>query len=109
MLPVLLNQRQSVATLYLYANGENHFIRARETWKTLHGPRAELDSLAPKDTTQGWNRLPFSPARLPKIGLLPEAKFFWDFELLNRLFQGDGFLRLPSRAVYFSSFSGKPS
>jgi uncharacterized LabA/DUF88 family protein len=94
--------------LYLYVDGENHFIRARETWKAIY-PYAELDSVGLPPTVEKFAHLPSCDPGLPRIRIQTQAKYFWDAELLNRLLSSENlFFQTPRRAVYFTSFTGKP-
>jgi uncharacterized LabA/DUF88 family protein len=73
--------------IFVYIDGESHYIRSENTWRTLHGPDACLDRL--RYIGQINNDL---------VLVVPEANVFWTRRL------GAGV----QRAVYFTSAVGSP-
>jgi len=97
-----------MAGLYVYVDGESHFIRSEESWKRAKGNAATLEVLAdtcPASPGRHVNR-PF-PERHSgdhrRFHLKREAGFFWDSFL-------PGLSGIPnprvSSAVYFTACSG---
>jgi hypothetical protein len=108
LFPFLMTQSRKMEVTYLYVDGENHFIRARDAWKAIHGQYAELEAMKDDQSTGEFRRWPTSSPTMPRLMFDTKAKFFWDATLLNRLFLGKNFFTVPSRSVYFTSFTGAP-
>jgi hypothetical protein len=89
---------------YVYIDGESHFIRSRECWKTLHGEEAELENIKHFITKSAATQCYPDPHN-PLIQLKPRSKFFWDKNypcLLPSPFS----LRRIDGAAYFTDFAG---
>lgn len=98
-----------MSKVYLYVDGESHFIRSSECWKGCHGDRAELE-----EATQKVPK-PHGPCGFPNqmaIGFMRPAKFFFDPQCLRHFLSGGNRTALwqheywHDRAIYFTSFAG---
>ncbi|MCK4817271.1 NYN domain-containing protein [bacterium] len=92
--------------VYVYIDGESHFIRTEERFKKLHGPKAKLEfsEFAPK----AMGHLSYPNENKPLLILDRKCKFFWDKQYVHFLSENK-FLRSIKnleRAVYFSSVTG---
>lgn len=92
-----------MSTIYIYVDGESHFIRSEAYWKALHGTDAKLEEIEADSTTMSPNS--FLPQ--PRFHFYERAKFFWDAEVLH-LLGIYGIQNYVNRAVYFTSCSGDP-
>jgi len=72
--------------MYMYVDGESHFLRSRQCWKELHGEAAEL---------QQAKHIHFNGPTVVD----PKAKIFWNPPMRNSP-------QCPARAVYFTSVVG---
>ncbi len=70
---------------FVYIDGESHFIRSENAWRSLHGPEAALDRI--RYVGQTDERL---------ILVLPKAKVFWTKKMNPGV----------RRAIYFTSGVG---
>jgi NYN domain len=88
--------------VYVYVDGESHFIRSEDRWKKLHGEEADLKTVAPIDpilTAYSY------PVGLPPIRLDRRMKFFWDTYIPHLLRPPLGPWPIGG-AIYFTDFSG---
>ena len=97
--------------LYLYVDGESHFVRTSETWKLLY-PNADINSIVtPASPSLPARILPIGGIENPRVRVHAAAHYFWDSQLLHWMqgrhpWPGNSPLRISSRAVYFTSFTG---
>lgn len=85
--------------IYLYIDGESHYIRAQETWRKLHGSTAKLDAMRPRD------RLLFN-ANSIQLWVDPKIKLLWDSRLAENLKDATNVAGKIARQFYFTSASG---
>jgi uncharacterized LabA/DUF88 family protein len=89
---------------YLYVDGESHFIRSQESWKTLYTKRAtsleELAATNPSDIDAPYRHLRFRQEYPSRFAIQMDAKFYWDKSAL--CYVGPP-ASIPSRAVYVTS------
>jgi uncharacterized LabA/DUF88 family protein len=85
---------------YLYVDGESHYIRSREFWKSIHGDDAELDEVHFKG--QGT---PSHTAMMPGIHVNAKASFFYDGRFTAWNHEENSSHQI-GRAVYFTSCVG---
>jgi uncharacterized LabA/DUF88 family protein len=89
--------------VYVYVDGESHFVRSAALWQKLYGDGAELSQIISPDPGIGSCAYPDTEKPYPRIEA--RAKFFWDTRYSQWApspFHGhsvDG-------AVYFTTYSG---
>ncbi len=89
--------------IYVYVDGESHFVRSQALWRRLHGDDAQLSEITTTLPRASSTAYPHSDE--PSIRLEPRAKFFWDTHYQDIAPQP--YTRLPiDGAAYFTSFSG---
>jgi uncharacterized LabA/DUF88 family protein len=104
LVPVDLLNRKGVRMnpqLYIYVDGESHFIRSEECWKWLHGDQAQLESVVAECHGVAWL---LYPMELPRIRIERKASFFWDTQFITNFLDRT---QRPTvaRAVYFTSMT----
>lgn len=88
-------------TVYVFVDGESHYIRCDQACKAAFGPDVELSQLTASPWAKGMTTFRMEPA----VSCHPKAKFFWDSTILNQVFNSN-LMHLAARAVYFTSLSG---
>src|SRR5712691_10953663 len=91
--------------VYVYVDGESHFVRSAALWKKLHGDCAELSQISSAEP--GTGSCAYPDTEKPYTRLEAHAKFFWDtrypqwapYPFRERSVDG---------AVYFTAYSGDP-
>ena len=89
--------------IYVYVDGESHFVRSQALWRRLHGDDAQLSEITSTLTVANKNAYP--DRYNPKIRLEPRAKFFWDIGYQTIAPRPYTSLSIDG-AAYFTSFSG---
>jgi len=97
MLSLLLNMTRGdkMESVYLYVDGESHYIGTEKCWERLH-PGMGLERLRVKD--EYCHATGF--LMVPRIRLHHESSFFWDAQLTSWLHSNDYYVHRP---VYVTS------
>lgn len=97
-------------SIYVYVDGENHYIRTQDCWREIHGPLATLDHIRPDESTYVPNHVLITKSA-KRLTLDEKGKVFWDKWILGLgNFRLDLLLdTLIARAYYFTSFAGDPN
>jgi uncharacterized LabA/DUF88 family protein len=87
--------------LYVYVDGESHFIRSERCWQRIHGDQAQLE-LIDSPPNVGSSCYPEEGSR---IRIERRVKFFWDIYFVAGIMEQ---ARHPTvaRAIYFTSMTG---
>jgi uncharacterized LabA/DUF88 family protein len=89
--------------LYVYVDGESHFIRSERCWQRINDKQVSLELIQPNQNT---GHLYFTyPPNCPRIGIVRNVKFFWDAEFVLPILAQDHRPTV-ARAVYFTSMTG---
>src|SRR5262245_28504495 len=90
------------ARIYVYIDGESHYIRSDQCWKSIHGQEAELSDAWRFDIVFDQFRNPSAGPNLVKLDCDPDAKFFWDkwATALVSVTLGGGWVRPEWRRAY---------
>jgi uncharacterized LabA/DUF88 family protein len=96
--------------MYLYVDGENHYLRTEAALRAHRQDSAlKLDTVFRKESYPHWRRYPIEPTE-PNPVVRASCRFFWDVymaEFVNELKPKDHvFDHGIDRAVFFSSVSG---
>jgi uncharacterized LabA/DUF88 family protein len=89
-------------SIYLYVDGESHYLMADKCWKKIFGDTADLKSLGYSESASGLSH---------RIAIYQPAKFLWDPSLPGKIFRSEynvDYSRLITRQVYFTTFTGTP-